>query len=103
MKIKGKVGYCFDWLVGNNWFVILVYLIVIIIKLLVLCKERCKYFYCYEVIDCNIMYIIKLKYIWLYIWGSFKILLRIKYYRLILDMYFIENCFMMNVLVKLEF
>lgn len=39
----------------------------------------------------------------MYIWGSFKILLRIKYYRLILDMYFIENCFMMNVLVKLEF
>lgn len=61
LKTKGKVGYCFDWSVGNNWFVTSVYLIAIIIKLLVLCKERCKYSYCYEATDCNITHIIKLK------------------------------------------
>lgn len=42
-----------DWLVGYNWFVILVYLIVRKIKYLVLCKVRCKYFYCFGVINCN--------------------------------------------------
>lgn len=32
LKTKGKVGYCFDWSVGNNWFVTSVYLIARVIK-----------------------------------------------------------------------